>query len=189
MRRLLPLSLLFAVLLSCAPVLRQDLLDRAAINPPLQDMQANPSAYKGRLFVLGGMIVQTKFVPRGAQIEAVYIPVDEDGDLKSTRYAGGRYLALYPRDIGFLEPEIYKKDRRITIAGEFIGIQTGKLDEVEYPYPVFEIRDIHLWEEERPYYYPPYYGPHWRYPYSYPYRYPFWWDDPFWMSRPYPYWW
>lgn len=189
MKRLLLILLVCGLLPACAPVLRQELLDRGALNPPLREMQKNPSPYMGNLYVLGGMIVQTRLVPKGTQIEAVSIPVNSRGALQEGRSYGGRFLAIYPRDLGILEPEIYKKNRKITIAGEFIGIQTGKIDEVEYAYPTFEIKEIHLWEEERPYYYPPYYGPRWYYPYSYPYHYPYWWDDPFWRYRSYPYWW
>lgn len=189
MRRLLLLLLVSGLLSACAPALRQELLDRGEPNPPLRDMQANPSAYIGKLYILGGMIVQTRFVQRGTQIEAVALEVNSRGDLTGKRSGAGRFLAIYPRDQGILEPEIYKKNRKVTIAGEFIGVQTGKIDELEYHYPTFEVKDIHLWEEERAYYYPPYYGPQWYSPYYRPYYHPFWWDDPFWRFRPYPYWW
>jgi starvation-inducible outer membrane lipoprotein len=45
-------------------------------------------------------------------------------------------------------------------------VREGKIDEMEYVFPVFEIRQIHLWEEQRDYW--PY-----AYPYSY-YYYPGW---------------
>jgi hypothetical protein len=59
-------------------------------------------------------------------------------------------------------------------AGEFLEIRKGKIDQMEYAYPVFKIKQIHLWEREE------YYSP--GYPYYYPY--PYWWYDPWW--RPYP---
>jgi hypothetical protein len=53
---------------------------------------------------------------------------------------------------------------------------------MEYVYPVFEIRQVYLWDEARDYYYyyPPYYYPYYNhYPYSYdrwgrPYPSPYW---------------
>ncbi|MEW6117068.1 MAG: Slp family lipoprotein [Nitrospirota bacterium] len=188
MKRVLLVLLIFS-LFSCAPVLRKDLMEQGSINPPLKSMQENPATYKGRLYILGGIIVKTKLVPEGSLVEAVYVPVDSRGDLKSYKYAEGRFLALFPKSAGILEPEIYKKERKITVAGVFEGTRTGKIDEVDYVYPFFTIKQIHLWEEERPYY--PYY-PYGYYPLGYPYGpySPFWYDDPFWRHRaPYPYWW
>ncbi|MEW6601792.1 MAG: Slp family lipoprotein, partial [Nitrospirota bacterium] len=54
-----------------------------------------------------------------------------------------------------------------TLAGEFIDMRKGKIGEMDYVYPLFEIKEIYLWEElkERDYYYyylpPPY--PYWYY--------------------------
>jgi outer membrane lipoprotein len=193
MKRFL-LILLILSLCSCAPVIRKDLIEQGSLNVPLKSMQENPSQYTGRLYILGGLIVKTKFVPEGSLVEAVYVPVDSRGSLQDYKYAAGRFLALFPKAAGSLEPEIYKKGRKITIAGEFAGTRTGKIDEADYIYPLFNIKEIHLWEEERPYGYPP----SWYYPYG-PYGpygspYPFWWDDPFWRHRgyrgyPYPSWW
>jgi hypothetical protein len=50
---------------------------------------------------------------------------------------------------------------------------------MEYLFPVFEIKDIYLWEERKDYYWPAYY-PYYYYPY---YNYPFLYDP---WGRPYP---
>lgn len=182
--------LISALAVSCRPVIREDLLEQADYTVPFKQLQTDPSAYKGKLYLLGGLIVRTKLTPRGTVIEAVYVPVDDDGDLKSLRRAEGRYLALYPREQGILEPELYEKSRRITVVGEFIGVEVNKIDELEYPYPVFRIRDIYLWPEEEPYYYP-YYGGFYRgfYPYYSPWGWPGYYGapGPFWGYGPY--WW
>lgn len=67
-----------------------------------------------------------------------------------------------------LDPVIYRPGKSITIAGEFIGTRAGRLDEAEYLYPLFSVRDMYLWEE-RMYYYPP----------------PFGWGTPYWGYRPF----
>lgn len=190
MNRLLVLLifLISAFAVSCRPVIREDLLEQADHTVPFKQLQTDPSAYKGKLYLLGGLIVRTKLTPRGTVIEAVYVPVDDDGDLKSLRRAEGRYLALYPREQGILEPELYEKSRRITVVGEFIGVEVNKIDELEYPYPVFRSRDIYLWPEEEPYYYP-YYGGFYRgfYPYYSPWGWPGYYGapGPFWGYGPY----
>lgn len=84
-----------------------------------------------------------------------------------------------------MDPLIYKKGKTITIAGEFIGAQRGKLDEMDYTYPLLEIKDVYLWAERNASYY-------WPYPYSYPfwyYPYSYQWYGPWWGPYPLnPYW-
>ena len=179
------------ILASCAPVLRKDLMQEGSRNVPLDTIRGNPVPYEGKLYILGGLVVKTTNTENGSLIEAVYIPVDSQGYLKGREYADGRYLALYPRGAGILDPEIYRKGREVTIAGVLTGVQKGKLDNADYLYPVFEIKQVYLWEESRQYSMPPYYG----YPYSpwyyppYAAPYPYWWYDPFWRFRGIPPYW
>ncbi len=179
MKKLIFVTLGIIVLVGCAPVLNRSLMDQGERVFSLNDIRSHPDDYKGRLFILGGIIVNSKLTEQGTQIEALYAPVDSRGYLRELRHLEGRFLAVYPRSHGFLDPLIYKKGREVTLAGDFIEVRKAKLDEVDYAYPVFEIRQIYLWEEQQDYYYPYY-----TYPY-YPY-YPYGWYDPWW--RPYPYW-
>lgn len=186
MRKLIFIVFGMLILFSCAPVLRQDIMDKAVREFSLSDLRNNPDPYKGKLFVLGGAIANAKITTAGSQIEALYIPVDSRGYLEDVELSAtdGRFLAILRKERGTLDPLIYRKGRDITVAGEFIGTRSGKIDEAEYIYPVFEIVQIYLWKE-REYY--PYY-----YPY---YAYPYWWYGPWW--RPWgpgwgyypPYWW
>lgn len=175
--------LITMLLFSCAPVIRKDIMETATINIPLSEVRENPDLYRGKIFILGGIIVNTKIIEKGSLIEAVHMPVDSRGYIEDVNRSNGRFLAFYPKDKGLLDPLIYRKGREITIAGEFIETRTGKIDEMEYTYPLFEIKDIHLWEEIKAYYISPPY-PSWYYPYQYPYWYEPWWRYP----HPPPYW-
>jgi len=126
-------------------MLRQDSIDRATFNYQSSEIKQNPASYRGNLFVFGGIIVSTTAVERGSLIEALYAPVDSRGYLKNVQDTGDRYLAIYPKDYGFLDPMIFREGREITMAGEFIGLQTGKIDEMDYIFPVFQIEEVHLW--------------------------------------------
>jgi outer membrane lipoprotein len=175
------LLLVVASLVACAPVIRKDLMDVGIRNVPLSEVKQNPEFYRGKLFILGGIIAGAKVTEEGSLVEALHVPVDSRGYL--TEGADGRYLALFPRESGMLDPLIYRKGKRITVAAEFVEIREGKLDESEYAFPLFEIREIYLWED-RAYYYPP---PYYYYPY-------YWWDYPYpWRGGPYwrygPFWW
>lgn len=185
-KRILLLIMGSLILVSCAPVLDQDFMKQGAREFNPSHLTETPEVFKDKLFILGGVIVETKLVEEGSQIEALFVPVDRYGYLKDASRYQGRFIALYPKSRGILDPLIYKKGREITIAGDFVEARNGRIDQMEYTFPVFDIRQIYLWEE-RDYRWPGYY-----YPYPYPYAYPYWnpwcydaWGRPF--SCP-PYW-
>jgi outer membrane lipoprotein len=186
MKRVSIISVTFVLLLaisSCAPVIRKDLMDVGIRDVPMSEVKKDPDLYKGKLFIMGGIIAHTKVVPEGSLIEALYVPVDAQGYLTGNGN-NGRYLALFPKESGLLDPVIYRSGKKITVAAEFMGTRSGKLDDAEYVYPFFVIREIYLWEE-RMYYYPP---PYYYYPYTWwDYPYPLWRGGPGW--RYYPFWW
>ena len=168
---------LVLVLAGCS-VLNRDLMREGTRDFDPRRLADTPAAFKDKLYIFGGVIVETKLTEQGSQIEALFVPVDRFGYLRDSSRYRGRVLAILPRGEGVLDPLIYKKGREITVAGKFMEVRKGKIDEMEVVYPVFEVRQVHLWEEIRtpPYYY---YGPYPYYPYGY---YPFY--DPWW--RPYP---
>lgn len=149
-------------LCSCAtPVLQRSLMDRGTRNPDPAELVANPSGYLGRLFVFGGIIASTTVTRDGSLIEAVYVPVDRYGDLQDTPALSRRFLALYRE--GVLDPVIYSPGRRITLAGTFTEARAGKLGEMEYIFPFFQVSEIYLWPKEPMVYYyvpAPYYLPY-----------------------------
>lgn len=180
MKRVLLICAVLLFAAACAPVLNRDLMDQGQRNFSLNELRANPDAYKGQLYILGGVIVETKFTQDGSQIEVLSKPVDKYGALEDTQRTMGRFLAVFPKEQGLLDPLIYKKGRDITIAGEFVETRKNKIDDYEYLYPFFKIRQIHLWEENyRLYSYP--------YPnYPYPYAFHPYWYNPYWGPWPPP---
>ncbi len=156
--------LLVLSLASCTSAIRTDLMEQGTRNPSLAALTENPEAYRGQLFVFGGIIARTTLKAEGSEIEALYVPVDGWGYPQDHVSSSQRFLAVYPRDKGILDPLVYQKDRGISIAGTFTGIITGKVDEMGYEFPVFRIMQIYL-EPRRPpgvyYYYPAYMGPGW----------------------------
>ncbi len=185
MSKLAPLFIVSLLFLSCAPVLNENLMREGRYMPSLSDLKQNPDLYRGNTFILGGIIVKTSITKEGSLIEALYVPVNTRGYLKSLQTGTGRFLAIYKnRDI--LDPLIFEEKREITLAGEFVRTQSSKIGEADYVYPLFSVREIYLWPEkrERDYYYPPY-PPYPPYPYYRP-----WYDyrrqhDPFYPWRYY----
>ncbi|MHB8845151.1 MAG: Slp family lipoprotein [Nitrospirota bacterium] len=187
MKGLWIIAIAVAALSACSPVLNREFMDQGAREFQLNHLIETPEVFKDRLFILGGVIVDSRLTATGSQIEALFVPVNSYGALRDTGQYEGRFLAVYPRSKGLLDPLIYKKGREITLAGDFVGVRTAKIDELEYAYPVFEIRQIHLWEEYRQYPYA------WPYPSYYPY-YPYYYYyqpflyDPWIQHYPGPYW-
>lgn len=169
---------------SCAPVIRKDFMDVGIRDVPLSEVKNSPESYKGKLFILGGIIANTKVTREGSLIEALYVPVDSRGYLTGNG-RDGRYLALFPRESGILDPLVYRKGKRITAAAEFVEVREGRIEETEYAYPFFVIREVYIWDE-RPYYYPAPYYPYYPY-YWWDYPYPMWWGGPYWGYRHF--WW
>jgi outer membrane lipoprotein len=165
----------------CAPISRQ-LRERAE---PLSfaEVSKNPEAYKGKIVIWGGEIIQTTNQKDGTSlIEVLQRPLDWEEEPKGTTASGGRFLALVER---FLDPYLYRKGKEITVAGEIIGEKTQLLGQMEYRYPFLLSKQIYLWRNYHYYYYPPPYYPY--YPYYPRWYYDPWYDDPWYGDWDYPY--
>ena len=156
----------------CAHVISKDLRNKVDPSLTFEKVIQNPTPCKGKTVVWGGEIVETLNQKNGTtEIEVLQIPLDSTTDApKASNLSEGRFLILVNR---YLDPYLYQKGRRITVAGEISGEQIIPLGEMDYRYPLVSSKQIHLWEE---YYYP----------YPYPYYYPWGYYDPWWG---YPYWW
>ena len=135
--------------------------------------------YMGNTVILGGYILETQNLADRSSIKVLQAPLGFGETPKSRDDSEGRFIILHK---GFLDPEIYSKNRKVTVAGKIIGKAVEKVDQSDQSYLKIESREIHLWPKEQnypmpyyaPWYYPyPYYDP-WYYPYPYywhPYSY------------------
>jgi outer membrane lipoprotein len=158
---------------ACAPVISRQLRDEAGIPVPFVDLLEHPDAYKGRVVILGGYILQTANKSDGTLITVLQASLDFQNKPKSRDLSQGRFLVHSDK---FLDPEVYSTDRKLTVGGRVSGYRQQPLDSSTYRYPVIEAEQIHLWPREVAPIWP--YSPYdyWHYPW-YPYAYPL---------RPYP---
>jgi outer membrane lipoprotein len=170
------LLLFLMVLLSgCAHVISSDLRDKADRTLTFRQVLQDPNAYIDKYAVWGGEIIQTINQKDGTSlIEVFQRPLGWKGEPKLNEPSGGRFLALAEK---VLDPYLFRKGRKVTVAGKILGEKTRPLGEMDYRYPLLSGEQIYLWEE---YYYPAYYS---YYPYP-PYYYDPWWG-PYWGG---PYW-
>jgi outer membrane lipoprotein len=122
----------------------------------------------------GGVVLETRpeedftcFEILSRQLSKSMRPTYSDQD-------GGRFIACKP---GFYDPEVFEKGREVTLTGEIIYMDTRKVGEYDYRYPVIDIEFMSLWPVRRNVVYVGVYDPfrpyYWHYP-PYGFRYPYW---------------
>jgi outer membrane lipoprotein len=161
----------------CAHVIssevRQSVKEDLAFPAVLQD----PDSFRGEMVIWGGVIVETENRREGTSLILLETPLDSQGFPEDAEHSRGRFIA---RTRAYLDPEVYRKGRKVTMAGEVVGKELRGLGEMEYAYPVLSVRELHLWKEEAgvygwpygPYYWGPplwywdwWWYPHWHYYY------------------------
>ena len=155
-----PNFLLFGLFLflnsGCAYPISKELRQEASKEPTFPMVLQNPTAYSGSIVIWGGKIIEAHNVTGGSEIIVLETPLDYQEMPESEKYSQGRFIA---KSSTFLDPEVYKKGKKITIAGEILGKETKPLGKTEYTYPVIMVKQIHLWRKVKVYPYPPpYYG-------------------------------
>jgi outer membrane lipoprotein len=101
-------------------------------------------------------------------LEIVSRPLSGGGRPIHNDRTDGRFFALVPR---FLDPEIIKVGRDVTVLGVLSTLSSGKIGETDYLFPVVQVDDFRYWKKRvavQPTYFP----------HGYPYHNPY--DDPFW---------
>ena len=171
----------FLFLSGCAHVISKNL--RAEADPALSFSRVlqNPEAFKGKTVIWGGEVVETTNQKDGSTlIEVLERRLDRQGEPDEASPSQGRFLV---QSQDYLDPYVYRRGRKVTVAGVILGQKMKPLGEMDYRYPLVSIKQLHLWPlyyyAPAPYYpYPYYYDPWWRpapwYPWGYyPYRWGF----------------
>lgn len=168
MLRILFFSLVAVMLPISCTVISEPVRSEAEPPLPFKTLVAQADQYRGRTVILGGYILETRNLESETIINVLQVPlrIGEEPDFKDR--SEGRFL-VYQQ--GFLDPEIYSKDRVITVAGEVIGSGSEEIGGNRIQYLKINSREIYLWPEYETRGYP--YHP-WRYPDFGHYRYPYW---------------
>ena len=162
--RWISLVICIFLLSGCAHVISKDLRTKSDSSLTLNQVRQNPETFKGKLVVWGGEIIETVNQKDGTtQIEVFQKPLGWRGAPNEMVASEGRFLISVDQ---YLDSYIFRKGKKITVAGEIQGEKTKPLGEMDYRYPFLLSRQYYLWPEyySRPYpYY--YYDPWWGYPY------------------------
>jgi len=164
-------TLLIAASTSCS-VISKDVKVDAKPQVPFKTLLQEIDTYKGQTVILGGYILETSNLQSETILKILQTPLRIGEEPETRDRSEGRFIVFYK---GFLDPEVYSKDRTITVAGIVLGSSVEKIGDNQITYLNIENREIYLWpdyETQRPLFYP---GPHPRFWYRYPYyTHPYW---------------
>ncbi len=112
----------------------------------------------------GGNIVSVNPESDKTCFEILSRALFDDARPRPRSQSSGRFIAC---GRGFYDPELYKKDREITVTGTLAGTQKHPVGGYDYTYALVDADNIYLWPERRPddqrgawpYYYDPFWGP------------------------------
>jgi len=121
----------------------------------------------------GGTIVEVSNTATGTIVQIVSRPLRGSGRPVRNDRTDGRFLAEVA---GFLDPEIVKKGRDITVTGTLNGTREGAVGDTSYQFPVVAVDQYRYWKPVVAHTAQPHHFPH-----AYPYRS---WRDEFWHDWP-----
>jgi outer membrane lipoprotein len=158
--RFLVLGLFVATLSTCAtsPIARQYRQKAESEDLSFSMVLQNPDAYQGDIVLWGGSIIETTNLQNGTEIIVLQEPLGGEERPESAEDSLGRFIAMSSK---FLDPAIYEKGRKITLAGQVAGKKTLSLGKTSYTYPVITVKQLHLWKRRHYYYHYVYPYDHW----------------------------
>ena len=148
-------------LFGCAHSISEDLRKDLDLTLTFERLLESPKEFIGKRVMFGGVIVETRALPQGTEVEVVQKEIDFSGYPEKSNKTGGRFIFF---NKGFLEPEIYSKGRGITGVGKIKGSRISKVGDRPYEFPVIESEELKLLDkvERSHYFYPPYWDPWYR---------------------------
>ena len=185
----LPILVVCTVLLaSCISPLPRQAMEQVDRNTPFALVAKNPGAYLDRQLLLGGVVISVEQDQEGEKslLEVIEWRLTPWGEPLALDEAGRRFLV---RSSQQLDPGEFQTGKLVTLTGTVIGSETRLVGENPYLYPLFALKEIHLWENPFRYGIHPHPDPQFPYyvgPEDYRRSHPY---DPGYSAYPYtPYW-
>jgi len=139
-----PLLLFAALLLSACASGPKYPTEGVALTLTPQQAIAEADSQTGKSVLWGGMIVNSTNLEQRTRLEVLGYPLDSDQRPQTNQPPYGRFLLFKE---GYLETVDYAPGRQITVLGRFSRVQSGKLDETSYTYPVVDAEQLYLWSK------------------------------------------
>jgi len=158
MKSTLAIFICALLLMSCSVVSKQ-VRKKAVPVPSFAALVKDVEQYRDQTIIVGGSVLKVDNQTSGTVITALQVPLKSGDKPGSKDQSDGRLIISTPQ---FLDPEVYTKGRKITVAGKIIGSSRDEASTAPIPYLKLEAIELHLWPQYQPsrYYYP-YYSPFW----------------------------
>ena len=134
------------LIIGCASPISRQLRQEADKNLTFTMVKDNPQVYKGKIVIWGGMIIETVNQPKMTEITVLESPLGSNEKPGGKVHSQGRFIA---RSHKYLDPEVYKKGRKVTVAGEVTGKEVKPVGKMKYAYPVINVKQLYLWNRTR----------------------------------------
>ncbi|MFZ1983736.1 MAG: Slp family lipoprotein [Desulfatitalea sp.] len=157
-----------ALLFTACSVMPAAVEEQALPDIPFPALIADAAVNIDRTVILGGYVLEVTNAADRSRMLALQAPLGLGREPKSKDLSQGRLILEYH---GFLDPEVYAKERKITVAGRLLASSATEKGQDPFPYLRLQVLDIHLWPVEKPVQRDPYWDS-WGYPYPYPWG---WW--------------
>lgn len=134
---------------ACAPVISKGVLKEVDRKITVDKVQKNPAGYAGKKVLWGGVIIASENLESVTEIEVLETGLAWDLMPHSEDYgeSSGRFLIAAPQ---YLDTAIFKKGKKLTIAGTVKGLTTKKIGKMDYTYPVISPVEMKLFETPPP---------------------------------------
>lgn len=129
----------------CAPVISQEALKEVNQRVHFEQLLEDPEAYRGRIVMLGGDIIETQNFPEKTLIVVLQRSLGFRKKPATEDVSKGRFIISVQ---GFLDPAIYRPRRKVTVVGSVVGKEVRPLGEIEYTYPIIAKRELYIWPLE-----------------------------------------
>ena len=110
--------------------------------PPVTPLQAQQNPPRGTTVRWGGGIIAVEPGQQDTCVEILARPLESWARPQPTTANFGRFLACTR---GFLDPEIFRRNRDITIVGQVTGVEHRPVGDFDYPYPLVRATEMYLW--------------------------------------------
>jgi starvation-inducible outer membrane lipoprotein len=145
MNRMQPLLLLLQTslligILGCVHPISHELRAKARQDLTYPVIARDPLSHKGETVIWGGIVIRVRSHPNQTILTILEMPLDYWGVPQGEVYSRGRFIARVSR---YLDNEVYGGKKKVTVAGDIVGEETKRFDEIQIRYPVVQVREIH----------------------------------------------
>ena len=114
-------------------------------NPTLADVQTNPTAFLNGRVRWGGVIVSTRSVENGSEVEVLAKALGTDSRPEPGDASLGRLLVISD---GFLDPAVYSAGREVTVYGVLQNVVVRNIGTRPYAYSLVKAPQLYVWTEQ-----------------------------------------